>query len=99
MVRSKHVATRTCLTCGQKLPQKELVRIVRTPEGRVEIDLNKKKVGRGAYLCVRESCWEQGLSKVPLERALRISIPLQTKEYLIAQYMRQQQELAVRKEA
>ena len=68
---SKHVPQRTCIACRQESPKWELVRIVRTPEGVVEIDHRGKKTGRGAYLCRRQDCWEIGLKKRRLENALK----------------------------
>jgi len=51
-----------------------MVRIVRTPDGGMEIDETGKKSGRGAYLCRRQECWEIALEKDSLEHALRISL-------------------------
>lgn len=48
------------------------MRLVRTPEGRVEIDTTGKRNGRGAYLCHDPNCWEQALKRKGLERALRL---------------------------
>jgi uncharacterized protein len=48
--------------------------VVHTPAGAVEIDLTGKKAGRGAYLCAKKSCWQLGLKKHALERALKTSI-------------------------
>jgi predicted RNA-binding protein YlxR (DUF448 family) len=51
-----------------------MVRIVRTPDGGVEIDETGKKSGRGAYLCRRQECWETALKKGGLEHALKTSL-------------------------
>ena len=98
MVRTRHVPIRTCLACGQKLPQRKLVRIVRTLEGNVEIDFKGRRVGRGAYLCTEVECWQKVLRKGDLDRALRTSVSLEAKEGLKAQYT-EWQELAIGKEA
>jgi hypothetical protein len=50
------------------------VRVVRTPEGHVEVDPTGKKSGRGAYLCARRSCWDLGLNKGHLEHVLKTTI-------------------------
>ena len=71
---NKHVPERTCIVCYQKRPKWELVRIVRTPQGTLEIDSRGKKAGRGAYLCKLQGCWEMGLTKKKLERALKTEI-------------------------
>ncbi len=49
-MKVKKIPMRTCVVTKEKLEKKDLIRIVRTPEGNVEIDLNGKKNGRGAYL-------------------------------------------------
>ena len=55
-------------------PKGQMVRIVRTPQGTVELDETGKRSGRGAYLCRNWECWEQGLKKGQLARTLKISI-------------------------
>ncbi len=70
----KHVPQRTCVGCREIRPKREMVRIVRTPDGGVEIDETGKKSGRGAYLCRRQECWEIALQKDRLEHALKTSL-------------------------
>ena len=70
----KHTPERTCITCRQKRPKRELTRIVRTPQGTVEIDPGGKKAGRGAYLCNVQNCWEIGLKKKRLEHGLQVEL-------------------------
>jgi predicted RNA-binding protein YlxR (DUF448 family) len=70
----KHVPLRSCVACHQTKPKRELLRIVRTPDGRVFIDATSKKSGRGAYLCARLSCWEQALKGKRLEREFEMEI-------------------------
>jgi predicted RNA-binding protein YlxR (DUF448 family) len=72
-MRQKHVPQRTCIGCMQTKPKRELVRVVRTPDGHIEIDPTGKKPGRGAYLCRRAECWEKALSKGALTRALQVA--------------------------
>jgi uncharacterized protein len=72
--RPKHVPERTCIVCRQKKPKWEMLRIVRTPQGTLEIDNRGKKAGRGAYLCRTRDCWESGLTKKRLEHALKTEI-------------------------
>jgi len=72
--RRRHVPTRTCIACRESQPKRELVRVVRTPEGAVVVDPTGKKAGRGAYICRRRSCWERALKKGALEAALKTSI-------------------------
>src|SRR5437588_9509124 len=66
--RPKHVPLRTCIACRETKPKRELLRIVRTPDGHVLVDATGKKSGRGAYLCARLSCWENAIKKKRLEQ-------------------------------
>lgn len=72
--RPKHVPQRTCIACHQVKPKRELLRIVRTPQGHVEMDPTGKKSGRGAYLCATRSCWATALKKKRLEQELETTI-------------------------
>lgn len=72
------------MACRKIKAKHELVRLVHTPESNVEIDLSGKKVGRGAYLCQAQECWEVGLKSNRLERALRSRLTLNNREQLIA---------------
>ena len=61
MEKVKKIPQRKCLGCMQSFPKKELIRVVRTPEGEVEIDLTGKKSGRGAYICKNEACLKKAI--------------------------------------
>ena len=71
----KKIPERKCMGCNEKRPKKELVRVVRTPEGEVLLDLTGKKNGRGAYICKSVSCYEKALKSKRLERCLEVEIP------------------------
>ncbi len=62
-----------CIGCRETKPKKELIRIVRNPEGKIHIDLKGKASGRGAYLCSIE-CLEKAAKHKLLERALNQKI-------------------------
>jgi predicted RNA-binding protein YlxR (DUF448 family) len=62
--------------------KKELIRIVRSPEGGVQVDPTGKAKGRGAYLCTDSACWEQALKRRALASALKTEIDSETTEYL-----------------
>jgi len=64
------------------MPKRQLIRIVRSPEG-VQVDQTGKLAGRGAYLHDRRSCWERGL-KGALARALKVELPHDERERLQA---------------
>lgn len=83
--RPKHIPQRTCVGCHETRPKRELIRVVRTQSGAVEIDPTGKKSGRGAYLCKSKSCWEAGLKKERLDHVLRAKIAPQNRSDL-AQY-------------
>lgn len=70
----KHVPLRSCIACREKRPKRDLIRIVRTPEGTLEIDLNGKRSGRGAYLCRNPQCWDAALQPRRLSQALRCEV-------------------------
>lgn len=72
--RRKHVPLRTCIACRQKDAKRAYVRLVRTPEQTVEIDLSGKANGRGAYLHASRSCWRKALDTPALETALRVTV-------------------------
>jgi predicted RNA-binding protein YlxR (DUF448 family) len=72
--RRKHVPQRTCVACRKVRPKRELVRVVRTPEGDVIVDEVGKRNGRGAYLCRNQGCWELALSKRQLAAALKATL-------------------------
>ena len=79
----KNVPQRTCVACRQVKPKWELVRIVRTPQGTIEIDPRGKRAGRGAYLCRERGCWDTGLKKKRLEYVLKVAmLPEQRSELL-----------------
>jgi len=71
------------VACRQIKAKRDLVRLVRTAEGNVEIDSRGKKEGRGAYLCPAWECWETALKGNQLEHALRSSLTQDNREQLI----------------
>jgi len=70
----KRVPLRTCVVCGEAYGKRELVRVVRTPQGRVVLDTTGKTPGRGAYLCRKPSCWDMRVAVPRLQRALRATL-------------------------
>jgi predicted RNA-binding protein YlxR (DUF448 family) len=70
--RPKHIPQRTCVGCRKVLPKRELIRLVRRPEG-VQVDPTGKLAGRGAYLHTIRLCWEKGL-KGSLAEALKMDL-------------------------
>jgi predicted RNA-binding protein YlxR (DUF448 family) len=70
-MRLRKIPLRKCVACQEMMPKKELIRIVRTPEDAVLIDLSGKKSGRGAYLCGKVACFKLALKNKALDRALK----------------------------
>ena len=70
----KKTPMRMCVACRQKRPKKELVRIVRTPEGDVRLDTTGRANGRGAYLCASTECLNRAVKTRALERALEAKL-------------------------
>lgn len=83
-----HVPLRTCVVCGAKIDKRQLVRVVRTQSGSVQVDSTGKKPGRGAYLCYELSCWERALKKNRLDHTLRG--PISSEDRLTLQEYAQQ---------
>lgn len=71
---ARKIPMRMCVGCRQMRPKKELLRIVRPPEGDITIDLTGKKSGRGAYICAQESCLLRAVKQKQLDRALETPI-------------------------
>jgi len=80
---SKHIPQRTCVACRKVRPKQQLIRLVCSLEGGVEVDTGGKMAGRGAYLCRARECWEIGLRGGRLEHALRSTIAPENREQLI----------------
>lgn len=71
----KKVPLRHCVGCGAEKAKKELLRVVRSPEGDISLDLTGRKSGRGAYVCFSAECLEKAKKKRSLERAFKGPVP------------------------
>ncbi|MCQ2559581.1 MAG: YlxR family protein [Clostridia bacterium] len=83
MPKVKKIPQRMCVGCREMKPKKELIRLVRTPEGKVEIDLTGKRSGRGAYICPSCQCLDLAIKGHRLEKALQHQIASEVVEQLI----------------
>jgi predicted RNA-binding protein YlxR (DUF448 family) len=79
---AKKIPFRMCTGCGQMKSKKELIRIVRTPEGEIALDPTGKKNGRGAYICKSIECLHKANNSKGLERSLKTGIPKDVVEVL-----------------
>ena len=75
MEKIKKIPMRQCLGCNEHKPKRELIRVVRTPEGEVVADLTGKKNGRGAYLCPKATCLARLQKSKRAEKVLECAIP------------------------
>ena len=73
MVNKKKPA-RTCMACNEQKEKKELLRIVRSKDGIIDVDLTGKKSGRGAYICKSEACLDKIIKSKRLERVFEQEI-------------------------
>ena len=78
----KKIPQRTCMACQEKKDKRDLVRIVRSPEGEISVDLTGKKPGRGAYICPNLECLNRVIKSKRLERSLETAISQEIYESL-----------------
>ena len=71
----KKIPQRQCMGCRERRAKKELIRVVRSPEGEVSLDFGGKKPGRGAYVCHDVACLQKARKSRALERAFETAIP------------------------
>ena len=71
----KKVPLRKCTGCGEMKTKKELIRVLKTPEDTIVLDITGKKNGRGAYLCNQIECFRKARKTKGLERSLQCEIP------------------------
>lgn len=78
----KKIPQRQCIGCGEMHNKKDLIRIIKSPEEDIIIDVTGKKNGRGAYLCKSTECLRKAMKTKGLERSLKVNIPLDLFEKL-----------------
>ena len=79
------IPMRQCLGCRDMKPKRELIRVVRSPEGEISLDFRGKKPGRGAYLCPDPNCLKRARKSKALERAFSLPIPEEVYDALTVQ--------------
>lgn len=75
MQKVKKLPQRQCVGCRTMKDKRDLIRVVRTPEGEVVLDYTGKRSGRGAYVCPSEECLKRARKSRALERAFSLQIP------------------------
>lgn len=74
MMKTKKIPMRMCLGCGEMKPKRELIRVVKSKEGDISLDLTGKKSGRGAYICKSVECFEKARKARKFERSFSCMI-------------------------
>lgn len=74
MMKTKNIPMRMCLGCGEMRPKRELIRVVKSKEGDISLDLTGKKSGRGAYICKSVECFEKARKARKFERSFSCMI-------------------------
>ena len=86
-MQTRRIPMRKCTGCNEMKPKKELVRVVKSPEGEISLDLTGKKPGRGAYVCGDIECLKKARKSRRLEKAFSCKIPDEVYEALEAQLL------------
>lgn len=79
---TKKVPMRQCVGCAQMKTKKELLRVIKTPEEEIVLDVTGRKNGRGAYICASMDCLKMARQRKGLERSLKVAIPAEVYETL-----------------
>lgn len=79
---TKKIPQRQCIGCGEMKSKKEMIRILKTPEGEFTLDATGRKNGRGAYLCPSMECFRKAVRGKGLERSFKMAIPREVYETL-----------------
>ena len=74
-MQQKKIPQRQCMGCRERKEKRELIRVVRSPEGTVSLDFRGKAPGRGAYICPDPMCRKKAIRSKALERSLETAIP------------------------
>ncbi len=90
-MKSHKIPMRLCLGCNEMKPKKELMRVVKSPEGEISLDFTGKKNGRGAYLCKDAQCFEKARKARRFEKSLSCKIDESVYE-VMADELRQETE-------
>ncbi|KAA9006627.1 YlxR family protein [Paenibacillus spiritus] len=97
-MKQKKVPLRKCVASQEMMPKKELIRIVRTPEGEVLIDLTGKKSGRGAYICGKLEYFRLAQKNKALDRALKTTVGPEIYEQLMRDFIKVEDRFLAAKE-
>ena len=79
-MNTRKIPLRKCTGCGEMKCKKEMIRVLKTPEDEIILDVTGKKNGRGAYICNSLECLRQAIKSKGLERSLKTAIPKEVYE-------------------
>lgn len=85
MLKTKKIPQRQCVGCRTMKNKKDLIRVVKSPEGEISLDFTGKKSGRGAYVCPSSECLLRARKTKALERTFETTIPSEVYDALQAQ--------------
>ena len=88
----KKIPLRQCVGCREMKPKRDLIRVVRSPEGQISLDFKGKASGRGAYVCPDPECLKRAIRSKALERGLDTAIPQEIYESLTTEMEARQNE-------
>lgn len=91
---TKKIPMRRCVGCGASKSKKELIRVIRTPEGAIRLDTSGRANGRGAYICNNPDCLRKAQKRRSLNRSLGCEIPGEIYEELVEQMEEHRQDFA-----
>ena len=81
-MQKRKIPMRQCLGCRTMFPKRELIRVVRSPEGELSLDFKGKAPGRGAYVCRSAECLKKAMRSHAIDRALGVTVPQELYETL-----------------
>ena len=79
---NKKVPMRQCVGCAEMKSKKDLLRVIKTPEDEIVLDVTGRKNGRGAYICASMECLQNAQKRKGLERSLKVAIPTEVYQNL-----------------
>ena len=88
----KKIPLRQCVGCREMKPKRDLIRVVRSPEGQISLDFKGKASGRGAYVCPDPECLKRAIRSKALERGLDTAIPQEIYDSLTSEMEARQNE-------
>ena len=85
---NKKIPLRQWVGCGNMMNKKEMIRVLKTPEGPIVVDFTGKKNGRGAYLCRQEECLQKARKNKGLERSFKMAIQNEVYDELEKEFLK-----------